>query len=74
MAHNLYTRVPLAYVTGGRFWCDAVRLDRDLKALHPDALDMGGPIDAPDVIPTGRVKVSRGIWFAELVQREGGAL
>lgn len=72
-AHYLYTRAPLTYVTGGLYWCNGVRLDRDLKALHPDALDMGGPLDAPEVMPTGRVKVAQGIWFAEMAYREGDA-
>jgi hypothetical protein len=69
------TRCPQLYVSGAAAMrghaldeCDFNAIDRD--ASWNNALN-GGPIDATDYLPTGRLTVSRGFVFFELVDREG---
>jgi hypothetical protein len=68
-----HTRNPKAYVTGGQVMraramdhCDLAAIPDD--CTWPNAIN-GGPIDAPDTIPTGRISVSHGHLFFELAQR-----
>lgn len=67
-----YTRSPLAYVTGGLDSVNTAAMDRDLHAMpRLDAFMAGGPLDAPDLSPTGRVVVVYGFAFSELRSRLG---
>lgn len=66
-----YTGHPLAYVTGASQARNEAMMQRDTRA-HPDlrAFEAGGPIDAPDMVPTGRLIRAHGARFYELHTRE----
>lgn len=70
MRPKTFTGTPRLYVTGGVLARNAAMMERDLSA-HPDlsAFEAGGPIDATDHTPTGRLFVAHGARFFELARR-----
>lgn len=73
--NNNWTRSPNTYRTGGAVQRGAAMDACDLAAVvadtaWPNAL-CGGPLDAPDFMPTGAIRLSHGHLFVELVGREG---
>lgn len=67
-----YTTRPEAYVTGGYMSARQPAAD----ACHEEGAPWlpiwfcGGPLDATDYMPTGRVHVSHGMLFFTLTHRE----
>jgi hypothetical protein len=70
MRTKTFTGMPRRYVTGGVQAKNAAMMLRDLAA-HPDlsAFEAGGPIDATDHVPTGRLFIAHGVRFFELGSR-----
>lgn len=74
-----YTVRPLAYGTGGVVaalqaatdeCADCVQLGRDARLLiWAPIWQCGGPLDAPEQLPTGRVLVNDARRFTELTAR-----
>jgi hypothetical protein len=68
---TLATKAPRAYVTGGAWAAMQPAIDAcgDAPELW-EPIRAGGPLDAPDWMPTGRRIVSHGHRFIELTSRE----
>lgn len=72
IAPALSARNPLRYVTGGSYALDTTVEECDGEWLHEGiaaALTAGGPIDAPDLVPTGGLRIVSGRRFFTLIDR-----
>jgi hypothetical protein len=68
-----FTNAPRRYVTGGVFsTASAVEACNGDTLIYPllDNLGAGGPLDAPDYMPTGAVFVSHGVRFFGMAARD----
>lgn len=72
IAPALSARNPLRYVTGGAYALDTTVEECDGEWLHDTigaAMMTGGPLDAPDLVPTGGLRIVAGRRFFTLIDR-----